>query len=243
MAASKSDIIAQLQRDMLPLQGVRSLLKNTGLDAGLGPIKYAFPGNSFPLGAIHEFIAVNPETATASCGFISGIISSLMRNRGALLWISASRNIFPPALQSFGIAPDKIIFIDLKKDKEVLWAMEEALKCKGLAAVVGEIKELDFTVSRRLQLAVETSHSTGFILRKYPTNIQTTACVTRWQISSINSELETGMPGVGFPRWNVELIKVRNGKPGKWQVEFLSGRFRHISTAIAVPLIQKKKTG
>ena len=175
--------------------------------------------------------------------FIAGIISSLMRNRGALLWISATRNIFPPALQSFGIAPDKIIFIDLQKDKEVLWAMEEALKCKGLAAVVGEIKELDFTTSRRLQLAVESSKSTGFILRKDPTNIQTTACVTRWQISSIKSELETGMPGVGFPRWNVELLKVRNGKPGTWQVEFSAGRFRHISTAIAVPLIQKKKTG
>jgi len=243
MAASKSDIIAQLQRDMLPLQGVRSLLKNTGLDAGLGPIKYAFPGNSFPLGAIHEFISLNAEAATASYGFIAGIISSLMRNRGALLWISATRNIFPPALQSFGIAPDKIIFIDLQKDKEVLWAMEEALKCKGLAAVVGEIKELDFTTSRRLQLAVESSKSTGFILRKDPTNIQTTACVTRWQISSIKSELETGMPGVGFPRWNVELLKVRNGKPDTWQVEFSAGRFRHLSTAIAIPLIQKKKTG
>lgn len=243
MAASTSDIIAQLQKDMLPLQGVRNSLKNTGLDAALGPIKNAFPGNSFPIGAIHEFIAVNPEAATASCGFISGILSSLMRNRGALLWISASRNIYPPALQSFGIAPDKIIFIDLQKDKEVLWAMEEALKCKGLAAVVGEIKELDFTASRRLQLAVETSKSTGFILRKDPANIQTTACVTRWQISAVKSELETGMPGVGFPRWHVELIKVRNGKPGKWQVEFLAGRFRHISTAIAIPLIQKKKTG
>jgi len=51
------------------------------------------------------------------------------------------------------------------------------------------------------------------------------------------------MPGVGFPRWNVELLKVRNGKPGTWQVEFSAGRFRHLSTAIAIPLIQKKKTG
>lgn len=243
MPLSKSDIIAQLQKDILPLQGVRNVLKDTGLDAGLGPIKNAFPGNSFPLGAIHEFISFNPEAATASGGFISGIVSSLMRNRGVLLWISASRNIFPPALQSFGITPDKIIFIDLQKDKEVLWAMEEALKCKGLAAVVGEIKELDFTASRRLQLAVETSKSTGFILRKDPKNIHTTACVTRWQITPVKSELENGMPGVGFPRWKVELVKVRNGRPGTWQVEFSTGRFRHISTGIAIPLIQKKKTG
>jgi protein ImuA len=33
--------------------------------------------------------------------------------------------------------------------------MEEALKCEGLAAVIGEIKEISFSDSRRLQLAVE----------------------------------------------------------------------------------------
>lgn len=243
MTRSRADIIVQLQKDILQLQGVRSVLNNTVLDSELGPIKNAFPNASFPLGAIHEFISVNAENATATCGFISGIIGSLMRNNGALIWISASRSIFPPALLSFGIAPDKIIFIDLKKEKEVLWAMEEALKCKGLTAVVGEMQELNFTASRRLQLAVEQSKVTGFILRRNPRIISTTACVTRWQITSVQSELKEGMPGVGFPRWKVELLKVRNGTPGKWEIEFSAGRFRHISKTIAIALVQKKKTG
>jgi protein ImuA len=243
MITSRSDIIAQLQRDLLPLQGVKTMLKNSALDAGLGSIKNAFSNASFPLGVIHEFIAAGEEDASATGGFVSGIIAALMRNSGALIWISASRTIFPPALQLFGIAPDKIIFVDLQKEKEILWVMEEALKCKGLAAVVGEMQDLNFTASRRLQLAVEQSKVTGFVLRKNPRSINTTACVTRWQIKSAASELSAGMPGVGFPRWNVELLKVRNGTPGKWQVEFAAGKFRLISTAIAIPLIQKKKTG
>jgi len=37
--------------------------------------------------------------------------------------------------------------------------------------------------------------------------------------------LKNGMPGVGFPRWQIELLKVRNGKPGKWTVEWSAGRF------------------
>ena len=37
------------------------------------------------------------------------------------------------------------------------------------------------------------------------------------------------MPGVGFPRWNVELLKVRNGKPGSWQIEWAESRFQDIS--------------
>lgn len=243
MAGSKADIIAQLQRDILPLQGFKTVSKNTALDAGLGPIKNAFPNASFPLGAIHEFISSGMEDAAATSGFVAGIIASIMQDTGALIWISASRTIFPPALQSFGISPDRIIFIDLAKEKEIMWAMEEALKCKGLSAVIGEMQELNFTASRRLQLVVEQSQVTGFILRSNPRSLNATACITRWKIRSLSSEWADEMPGVGFPRWNAELLKVRNGRPGAWQIEFAAGRFRHISKAAAIPLVQKKKTG
>ena len=243
MTATKADIIVQLKRDILPLQGFKTTLNNTVVDAGLGPIKNAFPNSTFPIGAIHEFIAAGVEDTAATGGFVAGIISALMKAAGATIWISASRTVFPPALKSFGIAPDKIIFIDLKKEKEILWAMEEALKCKGLSAVIGEVQELSFTTSRRLQLAVEQSQVTGFILRRNPRSLNTTACITRWKITSLSSELADDMPGVGFPRWNVALLKVRNGKPGSWQIEFAAGRFRHVSKIAAIPLEQKKKTG
>jgi len=243
MTSTKADIIAHLKRDILSLQGFRTATKNAALDAQLGPIKNAFPNASFPLGAIHEFISNNPEEEAATAGFVTAVIAELMRNRGALIWISARRTVFPPSLKSFGISPDRIIFIDLKKEKEILWVMEEALKCKGLSAVIGEMQELNFTASRRLQLAVEESRVTGFVLRRNPQSINTTACLTRWQISSLQSEVFDEMPGVGFPRWNVELLKVRNGTPGKWEIEFAGGRLRHFSKIAAIPFVQKKKTG
>jgi protein ImuA len=148
-----------------------------------------------------------------------------MVDGGACLWISASRTLFPPALKLFGVEPDRIIFIDLKKEKDVLWAMEEALKCDGLAAVIGEVSDINLTQSRRLQLTVEKSKVTGLILRNNKQKLATTACVARWQIKPIVSELEDGMPGVGFPRWNVELLKVKNGSPGSWDIEWSAGKF------------------
>ena len=121
--------------------------------------------------------------------------------------------------------------------------MEEALKCNGLSAVIGEMQELNFLTSRRLQLAVEQSQVTGFVLRRNPRILNATACVTRWKITPLSSQLTEGMPGVGFPRWNVELLKVRNGYPGKWHIEFVGGRFRHVSAMAAVAIKQQKKTG
>ena len=243
MPVTKTDIIAQLQRDILPLQGFKPVINNAGFDTGLGSIKFAFPGTVFPLGSMHEFICSGSAPVSASCGVIAGILSSLMQHGGASVWISPVQTIFPPSLKNFGIEPDKIIFINLQKEKDRLWAMEEALKCEGIAAVVGEMKELSFTVSRRLQLAVEQSGVTGFIIRNNPPGLNTTACITRWKITPLSSMLPDDMPGIGFPRWNVTLLKVRNGKPGNWQLEWSGGRFRHIEEVTEIPLEVQSKTG
>jgi protein ImuA len=243
ISAAKANIIVQLQRDILPLQGFKPIPKGEAIDVGLGQIKYAFPNALFPLGVVHEFCCAGTEDSASTCGFIAGILAPLMRSGGVSLWISSSRTLFPTALKEFGIEPDKIVFVDLKKQKDVLWATEEALKCDGLSAVVGEISEISFTASRRLQLAVEQSRVTGFILRINPRNLNTTACVSRWKISALPSGLPDDMPGIGFPRWNVELLKVRNGKPGNWQIEWKAGRFRHCSRLTSIPRELQKKTG
>ena len=243
-ASAKKDIILQLQKDILPLQGFNPPPPGIAIDAGLGTIVTAFPNASFPTGAIHEFLSTGIENAAATSGFITGLLAALAQSSKACVWISASRTLFPPALKLFGVEPDRIIFIDLAKERDVLWAMEEALKCEGLAAVVGEMQEISFTASRRLQLAVEQSRVTGFILRHHPRNLTTTACVCRWKITPLPSELEAGMPGVGFPRWQVALLKIRNGKPGTWQLEWAAGAFRCVPELITVlPQEQRRKTG
>lgn len=243
MPEAKSDIIARLRKDIFSLQTFNAKRNTSCIDIKSGPLKSAFYNEIFPVGVIHEFIAKRSEDTVVTEGFIAGILSSLMQKDGVALWVGNCSRIFPPALQSFGINPDKIIFIDLQKQKEILWAIEEALKCEGIAAVIGELKELNFTDSRRLQLAVEKSHVTGFILRSNPRNLNTNACVTRWEITSLPSDLPEGIPGIGFPRWNVDLLRVRNGKPGNWQIEFAAGSFTHIPKIVSIPQLQKIKTG
>ena len=232
MLASKKDIITELQKNILHWQGMKVPLAGTTRFAGLEPVESAFPNAVFPTGAIHEFLTEEPEHAAACGGFLGGLLQVLMEQGGICLWISTGRSLFPPALKTFGVNPDRIIFIDLKREKELLWAMEEALKCGSLAAVVAEVGEMSFTESRRLQLVVEKSRVTGFILRSNTKKLSATACVARWKITPLPSELEDGMPGVGFPRWNVELLKVRNGNPGCWKIEWQAGGFR--------PLMYKK---
>jgi protein ImuA len=243
MPATKKDI-QQLRKEILALQGLSSphSPKESGIE--IGPLKYAFPNACFPLGAVHEFISTESEHKAASSGFIASLISFLMKDGGICLWIGPFQRIFPPSLKTFGIEAEHIIFVNIQNEKEILWTMEEALKCKGLAAVVGEIREISFTASRRLQLAVEHSRVTGFILRHQPLQLNTNVCVSRWQIRPLPSDSEDDLPGVGFPRWQVELMKIRNGRPGIWQLEWSFGQFYNISSP-ADPLSaeQERKTG
>ena len=228
MSATKEEIISKLRQDMIRWEGFRPPQPGADNDLGLGLMAGAFPDGVFPTGAIHEFISSSPEDSAASGGFITGLVQHLLQAGGACLWVSYTRRIYPPALKLFGVDPDRVIFVDVPLQKDVLWVTEEALKCEGVATVICETKDLSFTQSQRLQLAVEKSHVTGFILRKDVKKVNTTACVTRWQIRPVRSRLRTGMPGVGHPRWQVELLKVKNGRPGNWTVEWKTRGFQLI---------------
>ncbi|WP_183557888.1 ImuA family protein [Mucilaginibacter sp. SP1R1] len=229
MSQSKRDIISQLQKDILQWEGYQPAPAHKHGLVGLGPVEAAFPNGVFPVGTVHELVCENSGQAAATGGFITGLLSVLMQQGGACLWIGLSQMLFAPALKNFGIEPDKVIFLNVLRDQDVLWIMEEALKCPGLAAVIGEVQTLDFKQSRRLQLAVEQSRVTGFILRNSSKKPGSTACAARWHIKPLPSEAIAGLPGLGFPRWQIELLKVRNGQLGSWIMEWDEGQFSVIT--------------
>lgn len=216
-SVEKSMLIADLQQQILQWQGFKQIDKKD-YKVGLGALENAFPGHVFPLGTLHEFISENKEEEAASSGFIGGLLSFLMQRGGVCLWINNSDQLFAPSIKSFGIDPDRIIFVQMKNQKDILWALEEGLKCEGIRVVIAEVQDIDFVQSRRLQLAVERSKVTGFVLRLQPRFFGATTCAARWHIRPLPSHVQGNIPGVGFPEWEVELLKVRNGSPSRWQV-------------------------
>jgi protein ImuA len=230
----KSKLVHQLRKKIRELEGFPVHIEDNGPCFGLGSIESAFPDGSFPVGVNHEFISTKMPEASAVNGFIAGLLGTFMRKGKFCMWISHRRTLFPPGLKRFGVAPHQVIFVDVKREKDVLWAVENALQCDQLAAVVGELQDISFAQSQRLQLAVERSRVTGFLHRYQPRTQHNLAFATRWKITPIASRLDNQMPGVGFTALNVELLKVRNGKPGLWQMEWKDGGFRHLPPVFTV---------
>jgi len=238
MTGDKKYVLSQLKEHILFLQGMKKPA-DTYYNVNLGDINNSFPHNLFPVAAVHEFINDRVENIAVTKGFVSYVIGQLMQGTGISIWISSSQNVFPPSLKHFSIDPDKIVFIRVHKESELLWVMEEALKCEGIRAVVCDVSFLDMTSSRRFQLAVEKSGVTGFIVRSSAKeNIN--ACVARWKITSLASDPFSKLPGVGFPRWNIELLRIRNGKPGEWQMEFMNGNLYPVRHEYIVQTEERK---
>src|SRR5690606_34076008 len=147
MIEARKELISKLREDFLLWQGLESRENKDGQNMGLGQIERAFPNGVFQRKGIHEFISVLPEHAAASVGFIGALLSILMKDGAACVWISTNRKLFPPSLRLFNVDPERIIFMDVPREKDVLWVMEEALKCEGLAAVVAEVNTLSLIES------------------------------------------------------------------------------------------------
>lgn len=241
---NKQQVIEVLQQQILTWQGYKEVKRNTS-SLGFGVLESAFPGQAFPTGAIHEFITSSAEEEAATTGFVGGLLSVLMHKSAVCLWISNSHTVFPAAIQNFGIDPDRIVFVCMRHDQDILWALEEGLKCSALCCVVAEVTDLDFIQSRRLQLAVERSRVTGVILRKASRIRMSTVCAVRWQIKPLPSKIIDSLPGVGFPVWDVNLLKVKNGNPSHWQITWRSNRFavesvknKQIGEVVAIPKLK-----
>ena len=155
------------------------------LPFGLDAIDRSLPQGGLPLGHLHEVIEAGAASEYAGLAtlFIAGILARLS---GPVLWCLRGRDLFAPALARIGLHPDRVIYCETWKDRDVLPAMEEGLRCAGLAAVVGEVTQLPLTASRRLQLCAGESGVTALVLRRWRNTTEKAlagepnAAATRW---------------------------------------------------------------
>lgn len=183
------------------------------------------PGGGLALGAVHE-VAEGGDLgvlhAAAATLFVAGVLA---RMTGPVLWCLRAPDLFAPALAQVGLDANRVIYAEAPDEKTLPLLVEEGLRHRGLAAVVGELARLPMVASRRMQIAAEHSGVTAIILRRWRSPAaaaaefgQPTAAVTRWRISAVPSA-PLPAPGIGRMRWRVELVRCRGGGFGAWEME------------------------
>src|SRR5206468_4021123 len=97
-------------------------------------------------------------------------------------WVTRQAELYGPGLAPFGLPPERLVLVHAGSETEVLWVLEEGLRTRGVAVVIGELTALDLTAARRLQLAAEAGGGTGVVLRPADTAGGSGAACSRWRV-------------------------------------------------------------
>ncbi|WP_426122781.1 ImuA family protein [Pararhizobium sp. PWRC1-1] len=234
MTAVREHVISDLRERIASLQG-SSARKVGCLPFGVPEIDAVLPGGGLAHGALHEFAGGGGGTVdgAAAALFAAGVAA---RTKGKIVWCLTRPDLFFPAIAQAGLDPNRVIFVESDREEDVLASMEEALSYGGLGAVVAELVRLPMKASRRLQLAAEKKGTMGLVVRRWRRQTeandfgQPTASTTRWRVSVAVSE-DLPVPGVGRPRWLLELMRVKAGECAEFCVGACDDKGRiHLST-------------
>ena len=115
-----------------------------------------------------------------------------------------------------------LIHVNVSTPRDLLWAMEEGLRCPDLGGVVGEVwgdpAALDFTASKRLALRSEAHNVPAWLIR-HAGHANLSAARLRWRVNALpamNNPYDAHAPGQ--PLWKAELFRARWRTPGEWVV-------------------------
>ena len=233
-SAGQRMVLADLREQVGRRLNGAAMSHRVTLPFGVPALDRHLPGGGLARGVLHEVVEGGPaaEFAGAATLFAAGIAARL---KGPVLWCLTRRDLFAPGLAAAGLHPDRVIYARPPGTATVLPLIEEGLREKGLAAVVGEVTRLGLTASRRLQLAAEASGVPALVLATLVDAGRegTDGSADRRRHALAHRACPFGLlpaPGLGRPRWQVDLLRCRGAEPRSWILEACDAKGR-----LAVP--------
>jgi protein ImuA len=203
--------------------------RNLTLDA---PIDHAL-GGGLAAGALHEIAPTAPVNLGAASGFAVALAVRASGDHRHVLWVATDHAVgegggpYGPGLDLFGLASARLLVLRVPRPVDVLWAMEEGLRCRALACVIAELTGdgavAGLTATRRLSLAARegiSAQNSGFgLLLRHRASPAPSAAATGWRIAASPSRPDQ-FGGLGTARFDLTLSKNRRGPSGRWIVDW-----------------------
>ena len=185
-------------------------------------------GGGLALCELHEIVPAAPLHAGAALGFALALAMAAPTRSGPIVFVQQdfaaveAGALYGLGCDLFGLASARLLVVRAASPRDALWAMEESLKTRGLAAVIGELAQsgeaADLTATRRLSLAAQKGGALALLLRQYVYG-QASAAATRWQIAAAPGAAD-GFGGLGRTGFSLTLTKNRRGPCGDWILQW-----------------------
>lgn len=196
--------------------------------AGPERLDAALPADGLAPDGLHEAAGAAHGDGPAAAAFLAALLRRLERRDGRdTVLVCQSRpaalrfgRLHGPGWRDLGLDPGRLLLAAVRRDGDVLWAMEEGLRCGALAAVLAEAEGPDLTASRRLALAAREGATPALLLR-HDGLAPASAALSRWRVAALPGAADPfDARAPGAPRWRLDLVRCRGGRPIRCDVEW-----------------------
>ena len=163
LSTTKRARLAELERQV---RGLRFAERETlpRCPSGLAALDAAL-GGGFVGGALHEVLARQDGSAAGSVALLTAARAA--GRRGWILYVDTAGDFYPPGAARLGVPLGRLLVVHAPRHADALWVGEQALRCRGVSAVVLPLRHIDAYASRRLQLAAEQGRGLGLLIREW----------------------------------------------------------------------------
>ena len=160
----RETMIQELRTDLRQMQrGLRlEAREKHSVSTGIVPLDDILPDRGLCPGTLSEWIAAEAGSGATTLAMQA---AGRVQNAGPLIIVDSRLSFYAPAFRAVGVCADKAILIRPKSRADVLWALEQSLRCPGIGAVLCPIDRLKTQEFRRLQLAAEAGTAVGILIR------------------------------------------------------------------------------
>ena len=208
-----SDLLARAEQSGQPAVDWQSNNQSESADrsvtSGCGAIDRLLQRNGFLRGSLVEWLGSGAGCGASLLALVAA--RQACADGGSLVVIDSDRTFYPPTAAVWGIDLQRTIVVRPENNKDAQWALDQALQCEHVAAVLAWPRKLDSYTFRRLQLAAESSGCLGLLVRPLVIRKEPSWADVRLSVAPIMNH------GKGW-RQRVQLLRCR-GRFGTGEIE------------------------
>jgi protein ImuA len=206
-----ADVIAELSERVRQIEGVRRPVGDEAvISSGQRALDRLLPEGGVRRGSLVEWLS---GTSGSGAGTLALLVArEAAEQGGAVVVIDRARRFYPPAAAGWGIDLARLIVVRPGDEADHAWALDQVLRCRGVAAVWTCPPGQDEHAQRRWQLAAESSGVVGLLLRGAAARHEPSWADLRLLVEPI-AEPTRRQAGCNR-RLRVKLLRCRAGRSG-----------------------------
>jgi cell division inhibitor SulA/protein ImuA len=178
-----------LQNPGIRLAGEAARVGPQTVSTGFPGLDRLLPGGGWPDSSLVEILS--DRQGVGELSLLIPALAVLSSGDRWLAWVAPPHIPYGPALAARGVALSRVLLVHARPGRDRLWAVEQMLAAGTCRVVLAWLDdEVDGRALRRLQLAAESGHSTGFLFRPGVLNTLATPAALRLGLRPDEAGLE-----------------------------------------------------